>query len=192
MSTSTINLNTPRLILSPQENEFKLANIELFISQLTGLEFLGNELEPSGHYQCFETGDNFLHQITFLGCSPTLFSSDDTDDTKIFISIAQHHDTQFANSSPVPPGRCPHCQKTDKNWPQYLQHWSSDKTSIEKGTQCEKKFHFTQMKWRKNAGYGQLFIQIHGIQEQLAVPNQNFIDELQSLTDTNWEYFFAI
>lgn len=187
-----LNLNTPRLILSPQQNEFSLNNIKLFISKLSDLHFLGHELEASGNYQCFETGDDFLHQITFLGCSPTLYSSDNSDDNKTFISIAQHKLTQFANSSPVPPARCPHCQKTDKNWPLYLQHWSENNERIENCPHCDKSFHFTQMKWKKNAGYGQLFIQIHGIQEQLAVPNQIFIDELQSLTVTKWEYFFAI
>ncbi|MDH5425502.1 MAG: hypothetical protein OEY29_10930 [Gammaproteobacteria bacterium] len=187
-----LNLNTPRLILSPQQNEFSLSNIKLFISKLSELDFIGSELGPSADYQCFETGDDFLHQITFLGCSPTLFSADNSDDSKTFISIAQHQQIQFANSSPLPPARCPHCQKTDKNWPLYLQHWSDNNDSFESCPNCHKDFNFTQMKWKKNAGYGQLFIQIHGIQEQLAVPNQIFMDELQSLTHTPWEYFFAI
>jgi hypothetical protein len=184
-----LNLNTPRLILSPQLNEFSLTDIELFISRLTAQHFLGDELEPVNNYRCFETGEDFLHQITFLGCSPTLFSD---DELKTFISIAQHDSIQFGNSSPIPPARCPHCKKTDKNWPQYLQRWTDNAESTENCPQCKKDFHFTQMKWKRNGGYGQLFIQIHGIQEQLAIPNQSFIDELQLITNTNWEYFFAI
>lgn len=187
-----LNLETPRLLLSPQLNDFNLSNIDLFITQLTELDFLGNELEASENYRCFETGEDFLHQISFLGCSPTLFANDENEELKTFISIAQHNEIKFGNSSPIPPARCPHCNKTDKNWPQYLQHWENKPDTLENCPQCKEDFSFTQMKWKKNGGYGQLFIQIHGIQEQLAIPNQAFIDKLQLITETNWEYFFAI
>ena len=187
-----LNLESPRLILTPQENNFNLADLEPFITQLTGQHFLGCELDTNNNYRCFETGEDFLHQITFLGCSPTLFVNNESDVLKTFISIAQHNVIQFGNSSPIPPARCPHCKKTEKAWPDYLQHWSTDNSTLENCTHCQKDFHFTQMKWKKNGGYGQLLIQIHGIQEHLAVPNQIFINELEAFTKTNWEYFFAI
>lgn len=187
-----LNLNTPRLILTPQKNEFYVNDMGSLISQLTDHHFLSDELQTSDNYRCFETGDDFLHQITFLGCSPTLLAADDSDELKTFISIAQHDTIQFANSSPIPPARCPHCQKTDKEWPHYLQHWTNNYFHNETCPNCHQDFQFTQMKWKKNGGYGQLFIQIHGVQEQLAIPNQNFIDELQKITQTNWEYFFSI
>ena len=188
---SMLNLESPRLILTPQQNDFNLSDLESFTAQLSDHHFLGNELEATNNYRCYETGDDFLHLITFLGCSPTLFANDDSDELKTFISITQHYTIQFGNSSPIPPARCPHCKKTDKNWPDYFQHWSTDNSTTENCPHCKQDFNFAQMKWKKNGGYGQLFIQIHGIQEQLAVPNQSFIDKLESLTNTNWEYFFA-
>ena len=185
-------LNSPRLILSPRQNDFNLKGYQAFIAHLTENNFLGPELESDNNHQCFETGDDFLHQITYLGCSPTLYSNDDTDGSKTFISIIQHDNIQFVNSSPIPPARCPHCQKTDKNWPLYFEHWANNNTKTETCPQCGTDFNFTQMKWKKNGGYGKLFIQVHGIQEQLAVPNRSFIDLLESLTETDWEYFFAV
>jgi len=186
-----LNLNTARLILTPQDNAFILKDIMPFISELAAEKFLSNELECSNDYLCFETGDDFLHQITFLGCSPTLYATDDTGDNKTFISIKQHNEIQFANSSAIPPARCPHCRKTDKNWSQYLKNWQQSPQSNESCPHCQQAFNFSEMKWKKNGGYGKLLIQIHGIQEQLAVPNQIFLDHLHALTNTHWEYFFA-
>jgi len=185
------NLNTARLILTPQDSEFILKDIKPFISQLSSEKFLADSLECDNDYLCFETGEDFLHQITFLGCSPTLYATDDAEQNKTFISIKQHNEIQFANSSAIPPARCPHCQKTDKNWPQYLQNWQQSAQTNETCPHCHKVFQFSEMKWKKNGGYGKLLIQIHGVQEQLAVPNQSFLDHLKTLTDTGWEYFFA-
>lgn len=184
------NLNSPRLILTPEDNQFVLKDIGSLIQALTDLKFIDHELAPAKNYRCFEMGDDFLHQITFLGCSPTLFSSDNqTDDT--FISIGQHEHIVFGNSSGIPPARCPHCRKTNKSWPQYLERWKHHPQTKEQCPDCDKSFNFSEMKWKRNGGYGKLLIQIHGVQEQLAVPNQSFIDALQSITQTNWEYFFA-
>ena len=184
------NLNSPRLILTPIDNQFILSNIEVFIQALSALKFIGRELTSSENYRCFEIGDDFLHRITFLGCSPTLFSANNTD-SDTFISIAQNQHVQFGHSSTIPPARCPHCRKTDKSWQQYFQRWNKNSGAEETCPNCNETFNFSDMKWKKNGGYGKLFIQIHGVQEQLAIPNQSFMDELQSITHTNWEYFFA-
>ena len=185
------NLNSPRLILSPENIKFSLPDYGLLISQLLAAEFLGNELESPGKYHCFDLGENFLHLITFLGCSPTIFSDDDSQDKDIFISIVQHDAIKFAHSSSVPPARCPHCNKTDKNWQQYFKHWTDNSGTTASCPQCGESFNFTEMKWKKNGGYGKLLIQIHGVQEQLAVPNQALLDELEKNTNTKWIYFFA-
>ena len=187
-----INLESPRLILSPQTKEFYFTDLENFLRQLTELKFLGSKLITNNHYHCFDIGDNFLHQISYLGCSPTLFSAQESDLQTTFTSIVQHDNIQFAHSSSIPPARCPHCNKTDKNWPLYQQHWENNSDSIETCPHCQQSFSFTDMKWKKNGGYGRLFIQVHGIQEQLAIPNQTFLAELATLTKTDWNYFFAV
>lgn len=184
------NLNSPRLILTPVDNQFILSNTDVFIQALSALKFIDHELSCSENYRCFAMGDDFLHQITFLGCSPTLFSAENND-SDTFISIIQHHRLQFAHSSTVPPARCPHCRKTDKNWQQYFQHWNQNPNTEETCPNCNETFIFSDMKWKRNGGFGKLLIQIHAVQEQLAIPNQTFVDELQSITGTNWEYFFA-
>jgi len=185
------NLNSPRLILSPEKTNFYFSDFERLLAQLLAAEFIGKELDSAGNYRCFDLGESFLHQITFLGCSPTIYSDADPENRDIFVSIAQHDLIQFAHSSSMPPARCPHCHKTDSNWQQYFQHWTESAELTETCPQCGKKFHFTEMKWKKNGGYGRLLIQIHGIQEQLAIPNQILLDELEKITNTRWVYFFA-
>ena len=182
-------LKNPRLVLTPViKNKLTFSRSDL-IKQLQQCHFLAELKNEEAQYQCFEIGEDFLHQVSFLGCSPTLFS--DKNDQDIFISIVEHDDIVFSNSSEVPPPRCPHCHKTDKNWKEYYQQWTDDKDSLTTCPNCEKTFSFSEMKWKKNGGYGRLLIQIHGIQEQLAIPNQILLDELEKITNTRWVYFFA-
>ncbi|MDH5391641.1 MAG: hypothetical protein OEY11_00515 [Gammaproteobacteria bacterium] len=183
-----LKLNSPRLILTPIENEFSLADTTCFISALKRIKFLGPELTPSASQPCFDTGEHFLHQISFLGCSPRLYSDGESD---IFIGIDQQSRVQFSHCHSMPPPRCPHCQKTNKNWPVNHRHWLANTETMDNCPQCDKAFHFTAMKWKKNGGYGRLLLQIYGVQEQLAVPNPSFLGELEALTETGWEYFFA-
>lgn len=182
-------LNNPRLILTPTDKNFLLSEPDALIQSLKNTNFIDEETGIADQHRCFSIGDDFLHQVTFLGCSPTLFSDDDSQD--VFISIACYPEIQFFNSSAIPPPRCPHCQKTDKNWQQYRQHWDENKYSKDTCPNCGKEFSFREMKWKKNGGYARFVIQIHGIQEQLAIPNPQFIETLQQLTQTDWEYFFA-
>ncbi|MDH5518765.1 MAG: hypothetical protein OEY36_13260 [Gammaproteobacteria bacterium] len=180
--------DNPRLILTPQPNEFILAETASFISALTELKFLGALLYESNSESSFECGDDFLHKISFLGCSPTLYSDAGSD---LIIRVLQSSQLQFFHCHSMPPPRCPHCQKTDKNWSDIYQLWQQNNNAVSVCPHCQKEFNFSNMKWKKNGGYGKLLIQIHGIQEQLAVPNQTFLSELEATTDTCWEYFFA-
>lgn len=180
------NLNNPCLILTPLQNEFCLTDTSSFLTTLTELKFLGHLL--SKNESDFEAGEDFLHKITFLGCSPTLYSDNGSD---IFIRIIQSRHLQFFHCDSMPPPRCPHCHKTNKDWPVNYQHWLNNKDVVDACPDCDKDFNFASMKWKKNGGYGKLLIQIHGVQEQLAVPNQNFLTELEMITGTQWEYFFA-
>jgi len=182
-------LFNPRLVLTPVDKPGPSFNLSELTRQLQQLNFLAELKTTEAQYQCYEIGEDFLHQISFLGCSPTLFSDQNDQDT--FISIIEHDDIAFSHSSEIPPPRCPHCQKTDKNWKQYQQQWDDNKNSTVSCPSCGKTFSFTEMKWKKNGGYGRLLIQVHGVQENLAVPNPAFLDALKQITETEWEYFFA-
>lgn len=184
------SLNNPRLVLTPKDKTGSLSDFPDLISSLIGSGFIGQKRNCEEAYDCYETGDDFLHQVTFLGCSPTLIN-DSTGENEIFVSIYQSDEIIFAHSSDVPPPRCPHCNKSDKNWRLHFQQWQSDKLSLSTCPNCRTEFPFTKMKWKKNGGYGKLLIQIHGVQEQLAVPNPQFLDMLQQISGTSWEFFFA-
>lgn len=183
-------LNTPRLILTPVDRSIRFEDERSIIDELRRIGFINNEINVVDNHHCFDFGENFLHQITFLGCSPTLYS-DDPASQDVFISIILHPAIAFAYSSETPPPRCPHCHKTDKNWKQYLKNWQQQADIKETCPNCEQPFHFTEMIWKKNGGYGKLLIQIHGVQEQLAIPNPSLLDTLAAFTDSKWNYFFA-
>jgi len=182
-------IHNPRLVLTPVDHTLVASKLDELINYLQQQEFISGSAEIVAEHRCYSIGENFLYQVSFLGCSPTLFSDDGDQD--IFISIIEHSDVSFAFSSEIPPPRCPHCQKTDKSWRQYFQHWTENKNKQEICPNCGDAFSFVDMKWKKNGGYGKCFIQVHGVQENLAVPNPAFLQSLQQFTQTEWEYFFA-
>lgn len=184
-------LNNPRLILTPRQKDFQTDNMDNLISQLKEANFIGMELNPAEDFRCFEFGDDYLHMISYLGCSPAVTSLNEAGENESFISIKQFEQIQFGFSSSVPPARCPHCNKTEKNWQQLWQHWQHDPAIVHECAHCHSSFHFTDMKWKKNGGTGSLLLQVHGIQEHLAVPAPALTELLQQTTGTAWHYFFA-
>jgi hypothetical protein len=184
-------VDNPRLILTPKQKDFRIEAMEFLLNALTQAGFIGDELEQTNDFKCYEYGEDYLHLISYLGCSPAVTSTNSAGDTESFISIRQFETIQFAYSSAVPPPRCPHCQKTDKNWPQYWHNWQLDLTATQQCIHCEQHFNFAEMKWKKNGGTGSLLIQVHGIQEHLAVPSPALMSMLEQATGTSWHYFFA-
>ena len=144
----------------------------------------------AGRNHAYYAGDRFLQLITFLGCSPFVHtepqSEDDEDFCHVIIS-GPYRQPRFRQGRNTRPPRCPACLKTLSNWETLLPDSSSN--SRASCPECGNEISFQQLDWRKNAGFGSLFIEVCSIFPGEAIPSTELIKLLAGDGD-DWGYFY--
>lgn len=145
-------------------------------------------------------GDSFLSSITFMGCSPyiefepsaELQKNDSADFCFIRVSAckqdnAMYHAEQFEKLKTIP--RCEQCRKVISSWADKVKHlngqWQLD------CPHCEAALNATTLDWRKASGVGNIFMQVMNVYLQEAIPTEVFIQQLESITQSKWTYFYT-
>lgn len=136
----------------------------------------------SGHL----VGEDFLKHIIFLGCSPSVALSPGDGDNFCFIHInGPHQAIQFIQGDVALQPRCPVCREPVSLWQQHLH---ADNYQCEK---CAATTQVMALDWRREAGFGKLFIDIYGIFPQEAVPSEQLLSALEEATSAQWTYFYS-
>lgn len=173
------------LFLCPEQHDFTVNDIALFISQLRDSEFISNAVTDQEN--SFYTGERFLDYIAYMGCSPAIqFETNETSNNFCHIKIHQYASAKLIVSqmqSRAP--HCPNCSKPVKNW---LSTKTSETISCEL---CNTTASIADFNWRKMAGYAQLFIEITDIFPKEAIPQQILLDKLSLAFNTKWTYFYS-
>ena len=163
------------------------------IQALQQCGFIADTFDHNGktHYK---PGDEYLHQITFLGCSPVVSLGEVGKTGEEFAHIefeGPFQQVKFAGGINIKPLKCVKCGHRDTNWQQQLPQW------LEQGEdgywscpECEEKRQLTDINWRKCAGLGQFFIKVWGIFESEAVPGDLLKRVLRETTQCEWSYFY--
>jgi len=112
-------------------------------------------------------GDDFLHYVSFLGCSPYLkvYPDDekDTDYCSAYIPDTPQA-ARFLASQQVTAPRCPSCKKAIHPGYDILAAWEKDKNNNTVQCQhCDQVCHLFELDWRKNAGFINFAIAISNI-----------------------------
>ncbi len=145
-------------------------------------------------------GDAFLSSITFMGCSPyiefeppaELQKNDAADFCFIRLSSSKqtnfmYHAGQFEKLKTVP--RCQQCRKVISDWPDNAarlnRHWQLN------CPHCDMALSPTDLDWRKASGLGNIFMQVMNVYLQEAVPTEAFMQQLESITQSKWFYFYT-
>jgi hypothetical protein len=158
---------------------------------LTGKSFL---LDGQRH---FLPGDNFLSLITFLGCSPAIEISPADTDTLEEAARAGRFCHILAGDPLTAPelrvdingrARCPACQKT---WTPFSDGYQGPGTVILPCPHCHVPRAASQLGWHRTAGIARLFVEIWGVYPAEAIPADNLIKQLSSVTDSSWSWFYT-
>lgn len=179
------------LILSP-ENVDNL-NQEQLVKALIQAGFLGDTFEYQGktHYK---PGEDFLHLLTFLGCSPVVSLGEvgTTGDEFAHIEFCgPTSKAQFIGGENIRPIRCPHCGERDTTWRVQLPQWLElGEDGSWKCPHCSVKTALTTLKWRRAAGLGRFFIKVWGVFENEAVPGDKLLEILRNSCDSKWHHFY--
>ena len=161
--------------------------------------FIGNVIFPNSCTE-FCAGDSFLSSITFMGCSPYIEFEPPADlqpdaiaefcfirMSKTRLQRVMYHAYQLEKLKTIP--RCQRCRKVIEDWQQQIKPFNSSKQL--NCTNCKALLTADELDWRKASGIGNIFIEVMNVFLQEAVPTDAFIQQLESLTASKWNYFYT-
>lgn len=181
-----------RLVLHPAAAVQIPANFNKLPQQLQNLGLLGESLLLHGEH-CYRLGERFYQWLTFMGCAPALkLEPDGPGDEKFcHFRFCESTHAEFRYLRPEVKGRCPHCRKpgttAGKIYREYfLQHrdWSCP--------YCQRTLSPEDICWKHEAGISRMSIDLVDVHPHEVVPTDSLLNELASLTDRNWRYFYAV
>ena len=195
-----------KLVLHPRDADFALTSWDGLIARLREVAFLGEKFgEKLGdqldkpfdreRQNRFFVGERFLHDITFMGCSPAVELTPPTNGSQDFCHI------HFSGITPEPRfrcasqnvfARCPHCRKRIGNWEQAVSSWSQDSSADNfHCDKCGEPVSLYQLSWRHTAGIARLFMDIYSIYPQEGIPTDQLLSLLETETGAQWDYFYT-
>lgn len=185
-----------RLVFNTQTD----TDLATLIKELAVLNFIGAAIFKKNDANEYCVGDAFLSDITFMGCSPyiefeppqTLGMNDVANFCFIRLSSTRqpdvcYHQFQLTDLKTVP--RCKQCRKV-------ITDWIHQATNLENDGQvrcvsCNKLLNKADLDWRKASGTGNIFIEVLNVYLQEAVPTDAFMQQLEQLTSSSWQYFYT-
>ncbi len=163
------------------------------ISDLTDAGFIGESFDYHGQTH-YKPGEEFLHLITFLGCSPVVSLGEVGTTGDEFAHVQFSGPTskaQFIGGENIKPIRCSQCGERDTTWREQLSQWLQQGEDGEWSCpHCNTKTPLTKIKWRKAAGLGHFFIKVWGVFENEAVPGDKLLQVIRESSNSSWSYFY--
>lgn len=176
---------TPPDILPPPKSR-------VIIETLQRLKFIDKPFDFSGSIH-YKPGEEFLHLITFLGCSPvvSLGSPGGTGEEFAHIEICGPYSGKlFIGGQNMKPIRCPVCKTSHRNALDVIKEWQSEPSTLWQCPNCPHQQPLEEIKWRRSAGFGQLFLKVWGVFESEAVPGDQLMHSLKEISGESWDYFY--
>lgn len=140
-------------------------------------------------------GDDFLQNVTFMGCSPYLKVYPDNDHDTDFCRIAipsSIGSVQYISNPQATAPRCPSCRKAGYFPDNIIEHWNiQQENAVVTCGNCQQSSHLYDLDWRRNAGFCQFYMRISNIFPKEAIPNEALLEWLAGLSKTDWKYFYA-
>jgi DNA-directed RNA polymerase subunit RPC12/RpoP len=160
---------------------------------LQGSGFLGSSLVNLGA-AAFQVGEAFLQFITFMGCSPHIemepppqggpFCYVHIDGPWLRPLLRHGRNTQAP--------RCSACRGRITSWRELLPAWlERPQDPLIDCPRCGHRQCPLDLGWRREAGFGQLFIVVEDIFPGEAVPVPALLSNLKGMTASPWQYFYV-
>ena len=189
-----------KLVLLPADPLCPPVNREQLAGELQTIGLIGAPvaLEDKVFYP---TGDNFLQLVSFLGCSPMIELDPPADRATLLAASAAGkfchlflsctESLTFRADSQCPPPRCPDCRQPVADWQTAIEAWKGNRVQTDwTCASCGFTGQFTDLAFRKAAGFGRTFIEIRGIYPSEAVPTDTLLDRLQRLAGGPWKTIY--
>ncbi len=178
------------LYLCPVDIHAVPPDLQAMLVGLLSAEFIAEPIEFGGesHYR---PGSRFISYITFLGCSPVISTQDNGDAGEGFSHIAIEGplpSPRFVGGDNLKTPRCPSCGHRFEEWSSIVEKPVSHSFNC---PECDRSLTAPQLRWRKCAGFGRIFMKVWGIFESEAVPSPEFLALLEQLSGCRWQHFYV-
>lgn len=163
------------------------------VAALQALGFISESFEFKGavHYR---PGEEFLHLLTFLGCSPVVALGEPGLTGEEFCHIEFTPVTEkplFIAGDNIKVPRCRHCNQRIDDWARMIEEWKSTGSGDWHCPLCDHTTPLHRLKWKQCAGFGRQFIKVWGIFEGEAVPGEELLSALRQVGGLEWDYFYT-
>ena len=188
------------LFLSPVDSAFRIDEPETFLSALRETGFMTGTIDAQTdddqidkkQADAFYTGERFLEHIAYMGCSPAVqFEASDDSDSFCHVRLHQYDEAVLiVNRKQSRPPHCPRCNKPVRSFDIEHQGEQASPQQI-RCESCHETSPTAEFNWRKMGGYARTFLEVTDIFPKEAIPQQSFLDKLDSITQTHWHYFYS-
>ena len=187
-----------RLILHPETPGYAPAELVPLQRVLVDIGLLGacyGDYRVQSSEQRYLIGKHFLQLVSFMGCAPAIElapPADAGDESFCHIALSDiQPQPMFAVDAVLASPRCPHCRQRQDDWAQRVEHWRHEPRYRYECRGCHAALSPTELNWRRNGGFGRVFVSIFGIYPREAIPTEHLLACLQRATEQDWNYFYA-
>jgi hypothetical protein len=184
-----------RLVLHPAQAEFAPASWQPIKRALREIGFLGARYRGAEE-QRYLVGDNFLHLVTLMGCSPNISMQPPEGRTSLDFCHIQFSQicpqVRFRSRRRDVFARCPHCRRRLADWRLIIDAWQEDPFQARYTCHhCASVGLPYELGWNKKAGFARLFIDVYNIFPQEGIPGESLLAALAESSDQSWDYFYS-
>lgn len=181
-----------RLILYPQGLQTHVTP-QALVNCLRKCQLISAPFEFEGHVH-YLAGDKFIDHISFLGCSPFIQLEPPELEGSEFchVTLQFNDDVKFLGGENVRAPSCPACKARDEQVLQTTANNELSATTPWRCPQCGVEHLLHQLNWRQTAAFSRLSVEVWGVHEGEAVPNNGLMNALAAVTDGPWAYFYQI
>ena len=178
-------MTIPKLYFLPS-NPVQITDNQQLLETLVSLQLINKEAHSENHYL---PGENFLSQITFLGCSPNINLAPVENENHCFISILEHSSKTrcLGHTNTVNP-KCPGCKKRIANWK--TENWKNP-GQLCLCDKCSTKHLYAELNWKQECGFARCGFEISHIYPHEAVPTDQLLNALEQASGFKWDYCYA-
>jgi len=182
-------MNDHRLALFPSDPAAAPDSTRAVVDALARIGMIDGNWFAGGP-NAFLTGKRFLQLVIFLGCSPNISLSPEVAETEklTFVSVSEVSATprfRLGAGSVVP--RCPACRsEVELSFAAAM----ADPTATVPCSNCSAETPLYRLDWRRRAGYGRQFIDVHSVFPHEAVPSDSLLESLAAATGTGWDHCY--